>query len=391
MRQVNSACDTVDTSLRIWFLQVSICSNRACTSSVNHLGENAFCSLLAASSGPCSDQWRLQLLQIIHNACTVSAAQAAALLGCFETQTISDPAKMLLMSIHDVPNLTTFEHAVVDCSDACEGSVLATAYEQLGCPSAVLAAHNPSGHYHLDLTNQVCTFSIMHAGIRGASTGQCSCSVALTGRCSMQVHRITAVKCNHAQIAANILQDTVFPGSRPVVCRNVTITSPGSVRHVTHLYEALGYDNGSSTALHDQIPRAGSEKRRKEAASMPTEGILSFDLAQAGVGTVGNVAPSRRARRGVERSKALTEVVVLGWQDMPFMATEEEDAVNTSGKADRRTGVVAALIVQVAHVCAGNNNTTLEKVLESLRSEQEILVRFLWIELSSTSLLVFSM
>lgn len=144
------------TSMPI-LLQVTIYSERACASCAPHLGDNIFSSLLAACSGPCGDQWRLQLLRIVHNAATaMSCSQAAALLGCFETHDNSDPIQVLLMSIHDVTNILTFEAAAVDCCDAYEHSALHDAYEQLGCPSAMLLDQNPSAHYCLDMSNQVC-------------------------------------------------------------------------------------------------------------------------------------------------------------------------------------------------------------------------------------------
>lgn len=159
-------------------------------SRTHQLGATAFGSLLAACSGPCSDQWRLQLLQILHNACTVSAAQAAALLQCFETRDILAPVKILLMSMHDVPNLAAFERAVADYSEAYEHNVLLNAYEQLGCPPAVLVAHNPSGHYHLDLTNQVSTnlFGV-HACCRGSRRGVGGHSHTVAIHCDAKVSK----------------------------------------------------------------------------------------------------------------------------------------------------------------------------------------------------------
>ena len=122
---------------------------------VPHLSSNLFSTLLRTLSESCSDQWRLQLLQIIQNTAAISCSQAAAILGCFETQDVSKPLQLLLMSIHDVPNISVFETVAVEYADACGSSALDEAYEQLRCPSASSLAHNPSGHYKLDLTNQV--------------------------------------------------------------------------------------------------------------------------------------------------------------------------------------------------------------------------------------------
>ena len=214
-----------------------------------------------------------------------------------------------------------------------------------------------------------------------------------------------AIKCNHAQNIAQRLQDTVFAGARPVICRNVTITSQAdsTMKHVDHLHEALccpdssSSSSSSSAALHGQC--AGSEdlnKPQKSVASMPTEGTLTFDLAQASVGTVPREAKatSRRARLAAERSQALTEAVALCWQGVPIMASEEEDVLSSSDRAesgsDSRRRWVAQLMVRVAHVCAGNSSTAHEKVLQSLlSSEQEVLVCSLCIEHSSASMLVW--
>jgi hypothetical protein len=138
------------------FMQVIVSSDLACGGLCEHrLGDNVFSSVLAACSRPCSDQWRLQLLRIVHNAATMSCSQAAALLGCFQTQQISDPIQVLLRSLHDVSNIAIFEAAAQGCRHASDDTDLLDAYEQLGYPSGLLIARNPSGHYELDLAKQV--------------------------------------------------------------------------------------------------------------------------------------------------------------------------------------------------------------------------------------------
>lgn len=138
-------------------LQVVIRSERVPPPHAPQLHSNLFSTLLKTLSGPCSDQLRLQMLQTLQNTAAISCSQAAAILGCFETQDVSQALQILLMSIHDVLNIPTFEHVAMECVNACGNSALDDAYEQLRCPSAISLTHNPSGHYELDLTNQVCT------------------------------------------------------------------------------------------------------------------------------------------------------------------------------------------------------------------------------------------
>lgn len=183
-----------------------------------------------------------------------------------------------------------------------------------------------------------------------------------------------------------MLQDTVFESSRPIVCRNITLTTQSCPTALLfdHLSEALCCCNssGSSAALGDQAATArGPDGLATKLASTPTEGMLSFDLSQDSVGTGlrYSVVTSRRARLAVERKHALTEVVALGWQDAPFTNSEEHDALNSSGdrwSAGAQQLFATALIVRVAHMCAGNRRLTREKALLMLNSEQESMVRF---------------
>ena len=339
------------------------------------------------------------MLQILQNTAAISCSQAAAILGCFETQDVSQALQILLMSIHDVFNIPTFEHVAMECVNACGNSALDDAYEQLHCPSAISLAHNPSGHYELDLTNQVCTLchthcdcckhwtalSIGHPHATNMTsqsaykfnTGlqQRLCWVGLMQKpehkqlfnrmvTSLQVHRIMAVKIRNADLACSALHRSVLATSRPVVCRNIRLGSNDS--HTSTAFDSL------SEALLQPSGNGLYASEGRTAYRLPTEGVLSLDIAQNSLSCAPRrqMFTSRQEKAAMERTQVFKEVVTLGWQDSPFMPAEDSTGWR------RNSAQALQLIALVAQVCSGRHNLTQSKANELLDAEHEILVRF---------------
>lgn len=181
---------------------------------------------------------------------------------------------------------------------------------------------------------------------------------------SLQVHRIMAVKIRNADLACSSLQRSALATSRPVVCRNISFVSNDS--HTSTAFDSL------SQALLQPLGTALDASEGRTAYRLPTEGILSLDIAQNSLSCAPRrqVFTTKQAKAAMERTQVLKEVVTLGWQDSPFMPAE-----NSTGW--RRNSVQALqLIALVAEVCSGRHNLTQSKANELLDAEHEILVRF---------------